>query len=134
MAHVNERHYVKLLQKQRALALGQDFLLGRVKSETASKLAGTGLELYARSLDKEAEFACDRLAVLQAARAGYDPFAYIAVLDRMGASEQSDQLALLFKTHPHPAERLDALENLIGSRWDKLGGPSPPQRWVGLGG
>jgi predicted Zn-dependent protease len=134
MAHVNERHYVRLLQQQRALALGQDFLLGRVKSETAGKLAGTGLELYARSLDKEAEFACDRLAVQQAAGAGYDPFAYVSVLDRMGASEQSDQLALLFKTHPHPAERLDALENLIGGRWDGLGGPPPPQRWVGPGG
>lgn len=132
MVHVNERHYVKLLQQQRALALGQEFLLGKVKSATVQQLAGGGLELYARSLDKDAEFACDRLGIQSAARAGYDPFAYLAVLDRMGADTHADQLALLFKTHPHPATRLDMLEQLIGSRWDGLGGKDVTGRWVKL--
>ncbi|NJC88442.1 MAG: peptidase [Desulfuromonas sp.] len=132
MVHINERHYVRLLQQQRALALGQEFLLGKVKSATAQQLAGSGLELYARSLDKDAEFACDRLGIQYAARVGYDPFAYLAVLDRIGADVHADQLALLFKTHPHPAERLDVLEQLIGSRWDNLGGKETTARWVGL--
>jgi len=130
MVHINERHYVKLLQQQRALALGQEFLLGQVKSATVQQLAGNGLELYARSLDKDAEFACDRLGIQYAARAGYDPFAYLSVLDQMGADTHTDQLALLFKTHPHPAERLDMLEQLIGTRWDGLGGKVTTGRWV----
>ena len=132
MVHVTERHYVKLLQQQRALALGQEYLLGRVKSASVQQLAGSGLELYARSLDKDAEFACDRLGIQAAARAGYDPFAYLAVLDRIGADTHADQLALLYQTHPHPASRLDALEQLIGSRWDSLGGVSATARWVAL--
>jgi len=132
MVHVNERHYVKLLQQQRILALGQEYLLGRVKSATAQQLAGSGLELYARSLDKDAEFACDRLGIQAAARAGYDPFAYLAVLDRIGADTHADQLELLYKTHPHPATRLDALEQLIGTRWDGLGGAAATARWVKL--
>jgi predicted Zn-dependent protease len=132
MVHVNERHYVKLLQQQRALALGQEFLLGQVKNVTIQQLAGSGVELYARSLDKDAEYTCDRLGIQYAARAGYDPFAYLAVLDRLGTGAQADQLALLFKTHPHPAARLDALAQLIGHRWDGLGGTVATKRWVKL--
>ncbi len=132
MVHVNERHYVKLLQQQRALALGQEFLLGRVKSATVQQLAGNGLELYARSLDKEAEFACDRLGIQATARAGYDPFAYLSILDRLGAGSHADQLALLYRTHPHPASRIDALAQLIGTRWDTLGGVVTTARWVPL--
>jgi predicted Zn-dependent protease len=132
IAHVNERHHVKLLQQTRLLQLGQSALLGKAKSDTVKNLAGNGLEVYARSLDKNAEFACDRLAITYAASAGYDPFAYIAVLDRIGASEDADQLALLYKTHPHPAERLNVLEGLLGNRWDALGKTVIPQRWVGI--
>jgi predicted Zn-dependent protease len=132
IAHVNERHHVKLLQQARLLQLGQSALLGKAKSDTVKNLAGNGLEVYARSLDKNAEFACDRLAITYAAKAGYDPFAYIAVLDRIGASEDADQLALLYKTHPHPGERLEVLENQMGDRWDALGNSVIPQRWVGL--
>lgn len=132
MVHINERHYVKLLQQQRILALGQEYLLGKVKNATVQQLAGGGVELYARSLDKDAEYACDRLGIQYAARAGYDPFAYLAVLDRIGAGTHTDQLALLFKTHPHPAARLDALEQLIGHRWDGLGGKVEVKRWVGI--
>jgi predicted Zn-dependent protease len=132
IAHVNERHHVKLLQQARLLQLGQSALLGKAKSDTVKNLAGNGLELYARSLDKNAEFASDRLAITSAAKAGYDPFAHIAVLDRIGASEDADQLALLYKTHPHPGERLTVLEEQMGSNWDALGGAGAPPRWVGL--
>ena len=106
--------------------------LGKVKSATVQQLAGSGVELYARSLDKEAEYACDRLGIQAVARAGYDPFAYLAVLDRIGTDTHADQLALLYKTHPHPASRLDALERLIGSHWDTLGGVNDTARWVAL--
>jgi predicted Zn-dependent protease len=132
VGHVNERHHVKLLQQARLLQLGQSALLGKAKSDTVKNLAGQGLEVYARSLDKNAEFACDRLAITYAAKAGYDPFAYIAVLDRIGASEDADQLALLYKTHPHPGERLAVLETQMGSNWDGLGQTGVPQRWVGI--
>lgn len=130
ITHVNLRHHVKLLQKTRLLAKGKD-LLAQGQSATVQELAGTGAELYARSLDKEAEFACDRIGIEYAARAGYEPFAYIDALDRIGASDRSDRLALLFKTHPHPADRIDALQQALGDRWDALGGVTP-QRWVKL--
>jgi len=131
IAHVNERHHIRLLQKTRLLEKGTNLVAARAGSETVKALAGNGAELYARSLDKDAEFACDRLGIEYAARAGYEPFAYIEALDRLGASDQSDQLALLYKTHPHPAERIDALYKAIGNRWDRLGGVVPT-RWVAV--
>ncbi len=132
IAHVNERHQVRLLQKSRALALGQEMLSRKVKKESVKAVAGTGVEVFARALDKEDEFACDRLGVLYAARAGYDPFAYIDLLDRLGVGSDNDRLALLFKTHPHPADRVEALAEGIGSRWDALPVRAAPKRLARL--
>lgn len=132
IAHVNERHHVRLLQKTRLLAQGQTLLAKKIKSDTVKDLSGKGAEVYARSLDKDAEFDCDRLGIEYAARAGYEPFAYIDALDRLGAGDQSDRLALLFKTHPHPADRVEALAQSIDNRWDNLAGGVTPKRWVSL--
>lgn len=131
IAHVNLRQHVKLLQKTRLLAMGQALLTAKAKNATVKELSGTGAEFYARSLDKDAEFACDRTGIKYAARAGYEPFAYIDALDRIGASDQSDRLSLLFKTHPHPADRIAALGKALGHQWHTLGGTTPA-RWVPL--
>jgi predicted Zn-dependent protease len=132
IAHVNERHHVRLLQQNRVLLLGQELLTRQVKSEPVQKVAGTGLELYTRALDKEDEFGGDRLALLYAARAGYDPYAYVALLDRLGVGGDSDRLSLLFKTHPHPSDRVEALAGAIGNRWDDLSAGKAPTRLVPL--
>lgn len=131
IAHVNLRHHVRLMQQERLIAKGRDFLLGKTKEEAIKALAGNGAEICARALDKNAEFECDRLGLEYAAHAGYDPFAYLDVLDRMGASNQADRLSLLFKTHPHPRDRLTALEKAIASSWTNVAG-IVPKRWVAL--
>lgn len=134
IAHVNSRHHVKVLQKQRLVAMGRDALLKKAQGSTVQALAGNGAEIFARSLDKNAEFEADRLGVVYAARAGYDPFALAAVLDRLNAGGgEDDRVALLYKTHPHPAERLKALDTAIGSRFDALpAGATLEQRLVKL--
>ena len=55
-----------------------------------------------------------------AAKAGYDAFGLAAVLDRMGADSTTDKFTLLYKTHPMPSERLNALDKAIGNRLDGL--------------
>jgi predicted Zn-dependent protease len=48
-----------------------------------------------------------------AARGGYDAYGLPAVLQTLQAMNAADSaLALMFKTHPTPAERLDALGTL----------------------
>ncbi|MFP5384368.1 MAG: M48 family metalloprotease [Gammaproteobacteria bacterium] len=133
IAHVTERHHVKLLQKQRAIAAGQDVLASKAGSDSVKALVGNGAEIFARSLDKASEYDADRIGVQYSARGGYDVFALPAVLDRMGADSSADKFTLLYKTHPLPAERLNALDTAIGNRLDKLApGATLEQRLVRL--
>ena len=52
-----------------------------------------------------------------AARAGYSPYGLIEVLHKLAARGSEDgPLALLFKTHPHPNERLSELAGALAPR------------------
>jgi len=82
-------------------------------AQKRDKLLSAGSELFARGLDKSDEMEADRLGVVIAARAGYDAYGLPAVLQTLQAMNPADSgLALMFKTHPAPAERLDALERM----------------------
>lgn len=118
IAHINARHHVRLMQKQRVIALGQEFLSKKAGDNTVKKLVGNGAEILSRSLDKEAEFEADRLGVYYATKAGYDTYGLPVVLDRLGGSAVTDQVTLLYKTHPLPAARLAALDVALGNKYD----------------
>lgn len=120
IGHVNARHHVRLMQKQRAVSMGQEFLVKKSGNDTVKKLVGNGAEILARSLDKASEFEADRLGVFYATRSGYDSFGLPAVLDRLQASGASDRFTLLYKTHPLPADRLTALDAAMTGRYDTL--------------
>jgi predicted Zn-dependent protease len=86
-------------------------------------LIGNGAEIMGRSLDKQAEFEADRMGVVLAARAGYDPFGLPAVLQDLTQFASDDgAVSLLFKTHPRPEDRLTQLAAAMGDRFDRLGG------------
>ena len=134
IAHVQEKHHLKVLQKQQLMNLGSEALSRKVKGqEVVQKLIGSGAEILARGLDKGAEFVADRVGVVLAARAGYDPFGLPAVLQDIGANTQdAGSVALLFKTHPHPDERLAALGEAMGTRLDDVQGRALSERLVKL--
>lgn len=126
IAHVTQHDHMKILQQSTLIStLGQ--AMGRQikgSDQVAQNLLGNGAEILARKLDKDAEFRADRWGMVYAARAGYDPWGLPLVLQKLAALPANDsRAALLFKTHPSPAERLDALSQAIGSRFDHLGGP-----------
>ena len=84
-------------------------------------LIGNGAEICARGLDKDAEFEADRIGVVLAARAGYDVYGLPEVLQEIGHVAKDDSsVALLFKTHPAPDERLLKLGDAIGNRLDNV--------------
>jgi predicted Zn-dependent protease len=122
VAHVVKKHHLKLLQKSQAIDVGSTLLKKQIGDEKIAKtLIGSGAEILARGLDKDAEFEADRMGVVLAARAGYEPFGLPAVLQEISAaSADSSSVALLFKTHPHPDERLARLGAAMGARFDKL--------------
>ena len=123
IAHVVKKHQLKVLQKQQLLNLGASKisdLFGK-KDKLAKKVVGTGAEISARGLDKDAEFEADRMGMVLAARAGYDAFSLAEVLQTMSQTSSSDgSVALLFKTHPHPDERLAKLSDAAGSKLDNV--------------
>jgi predicted Zn-dependent protease len=68
--------------------------------------------------------------VILAARAGYDPFGLPAVLqDIAHVAKDDSRIALLFKTHPHPDDRLAQLGEAIGDRLDGLKGETLETRF-----
>jgi len=114
IAHIVRQHHVKLLQQSAALSAGSQLAQRENRSALVNNLIGTGAEVFARGLDKGAEHEADAVGLVLAARAGYNPFGLLDVLHKLAARGAEDgSLALLFKTHPHPGERLDALGKLL---------------------
>jgi beta-barrel assembly-enhancing protease len=122
IAHVVKKHQLKVLQKQQLLNIGAgklSDLLGK-NDKLAKKALSSGAEISARSLDKDAEFEADRMGLVLAARAGYEAFGLPEVLQTIGHTSKNDSsVALLFKTHPSPDERLAKLGDSVGSSLDK---------------
>ena len=113
IGHVVKKHHLKAIQKGAMTALAGDALQMAVQNKNSAaneKLVSFGKEMYSRGLDKGDEFEADRLGVVLAARAGYDAYGLPAVLQTLQAMNAQDSgLALMFKTHPAPADRLDQL-------------------------
>ncbi len=135
IAHVVRRHHLNAIKKasDRALwadlggkgasMLSQGTSMGKYKdlSPALAKLATAGTELYVRGLDKGDEFEADRMGVVIAARAGYDPYGLPAVLQTLQALNPSTGgLALMFRTHPAFSERLDMLAQIMTGEFDRF--------------
>ena len=123
IGHVVKKHHLKVIQKQQLLNTGAGFLSEKLGKDNklVSKAIGSGAEISARSLDKGAEFEADRLGMSYAARAGYDAYGLTDVLQTLSQTSKSDSsVALLFKTHPLPEDRLVALGDAVGSKMDNV--------------
>ena len=131
IAHVTQKHHLKVLKKSSLIgALGQAASKeARDSDRIVQNLIGNGAEILARGLDKEAEFEADRVGMVYAARAGYNPWGLPTVLQDMASLPAKDErTSLLYKTHPHPADRLAQLGEAVGERLDHVGGKELPNR------
>lgn len=127
--HVLRKHHLAAVQKGARMDLAVLAAGEAVKSDARrdqlEKITGGFKELYSRGLDKDDEFEADRMGVVIAARAGYDPYGLPAVLQTLGAMNAQDgALAFMFKTHPAPATRLELLAPLL-AKLDAYGAQPP---------
>ncbi len=132
IAHVTRKHHLNALRKGAFVnLLGAGAAAGASGSrseELVNALVGPTKELYARGLDKDDEFDADRTGIVLAARAGYDPYGLPAALQNLARIKADDPyLALLFKTHPSPGDRLDRLGTAMGANFDGLTGQQQNQ-------
>lgn len=125
IGHVIKKHHLKILKKSKLIDMGGGLLKSQVgsgdpKGQAINKVIGSGAEIMARGLDKEAEYEADRIGVVLATRAGYDSYGLPVVLQEIGhVSADDSSVGLLFKTHPHPDVRLAELGDAMGDQFDQ---------------
>lgn len=134
IGHVIRKHHLKVLQQSQLIDIGSKLAAKEIGDNSAAqKLIGSGAEVAARSLDKGAEFEADRIAVVLATRAGYEAYAFPEVLQLIGHfAKDEGRVALLFKTHPHPDDRLATLGTAMGDRFDRIKGALVDKRFYRL--
>jgi Zn-dependent protease with chaperone function len=124
MSHVVQRDQYNVVRKQQTTKvftdIGREQLVSHVGGSgvggMASKavvnyVAKFGASLILTHFDKSVEYRSDEAAEVYLVRAGYNPLAIYAVLQKLaGVSPRSDRLTTLSKTHPSAEDRLDSLD------------------------
>ncbi|MBS0308263.1 MAG: M48 family metalloprotease [Proteobacteria bacterium] len=123
IGHVLKKHHLNAVRKGAGLAI-----LGEVVSAKAggnpqvNEFVKNGiLNVFGSGLSKSDEYEADRIGVVLAARAGYDPFGLPSALQMLeGQSGNDASFSLMFATHPTPASRLEELDKLMDAKFDAL--------------
>jgi len=125
IGHVMLQHHLKVLKQSQMVDVTSNLVSSQVggrglEGAALQQLLGKGAEAVARGLDKNAEFEADRVGVVLATRAGYSPYGLPLALQKIAERNPRDaSLALLFKTHPLPQERLEKLGDAMSDSFDR---------------
>lgn len=116
--HVVQRDHYEVIRKQELTTIGKDLAADQV--DAGGGLAGSiaqdyvekhGAAILLTGLDRSAEYRADEVGQIYLARAGMNPLALYAVLQKMAAmGTASTGLAQLYKTHPPLGDRLDRID------------------------
>jgi Zn-dependent protease with chaperone function len=119
IGHCVQRDHYNVIRKQELASTGKDLALSQVSAGNET-VAGSFARRYAEqygatvmltALDRDAEYRADESAEYYLARAGMNPLALYAVLQKMTAlGSQSAMLAQLVKTHPPLDARMDRID------------------------
>jgi predicted Zn-dependent protease len=130
IAHVVKRHQITAIQSAAKSGLltsiGKDFassaiartgggVVGQQLKQFGASVAADLLKdgFFLRPLDRSLETEADQMAVVIAARSGYDPYGLVAVLQMLAQTKGESDGASIFSTHPAPAERMADLERVM---------------------
>ena len=128
ITHVTAKHHLHAMRKSAQSGLLTQLVASQIKTNAvgnlvASQVLALGRNLYSRGLDQTDEFDSDRNGVALAARAGFDPFGLVAVLQQLRtATPDNPMFTLALSTHPPAQTRLDQLEQAMGQRLDGFAG------------
>lgn len=127
ITHVTARHHLIALNKAARTGLLTQVIGSQLKNDVggmvSSQLLALGRNIYSKGLDQDDELEADRTGVALAARAGFDPYGLVAVLQQLRTAAPDDALfALSLSTHPPAQLRLNQLELAMGTRLDAYAG------------
>lgn len=129
--HVVAKHHLAAMRKSAQTGLLTRAIASQLGNNAqgalSAQLLALGREVYSKGLDQGDEFDADRSGVALAARAGFDPYGLVAVLQQLRTAKPDNPVfTLALSTHPATQVRLDQLEAAMGQRLDALSGkPSP---------
>src|SRR6185436_7796862 len=117
IAHVVQKHQLQANQAgakgDLAASLGKEYAGSRIGRGgdafgLKSQLANAAVDLakngfFLKPLDRSLEYEADRMGVVLAARAGYDPYGFVAVLQMLALVKETDEGGIL-ATHPSAVE------------------------------
>ena len=135
VAHVMQKHQITAIQSARKsgflqdigqevaadrlarTSLGSNALTGAIANAAASEAIDFVKNgLFLRPLDKSLEYEADRIGALLLAKAGYDPYGLISVIQKLATLNPEDSAAsIVMSTHPSAADRLAQLESFAGT-------------------
>lgn len=141
ITHVVAKHHLQAIRKSAQTGLLTQVVASQLNNNLAgglsAQLISLGRDLYSKGLDQSDELESDRQGVALAARAGFDPYGLVAVLQQLRtATPDNPVFTLSLSTHPAPQTRLDQLELAMAQRLDAYAGkPSVtlPQRLAKMG-
>lgn len=125
IGHVTQKHHLAAVRSNNLMGAALDVgaFLGDAATggqasaqqrEFGQRVVNASKQLYARGLDKGDEYEADREALRVMTLAGYDPYAFVAVMQKLDARTGRDSsMALLLQTHPRPADRLEAMDGYL---------------------
>ncbi|MFW6146310.1 MAG: M48 family metalloprotease [Planctomycetota bacterium] len=123
VGHVADRHNVHGLQRQLGVELVAELAASAVGADAAqaarigTQIAGGMVNL---KYSREDEYLADRLGVRYMARAGYNPYGMVALLETLqreaGGGERA-AWAEMFRTHPLTSNRIQAARDLVRRRY-----------------
>ena len=126
IAHVVQKHQLQAIQAgargDLAASLGKEYAGSRIRggggeAYLKSQLANAAVDLakngfFLKPLDRSLEYEADRMGVVLAARAGYDPYGFVAVLQMLAQVKETDEGGIL-ATHPSAVDRIAELEKVV---------------------
>jgi len=123
IAHVTERDHLEALKTQLALGVVQDLLQSEgvegIDDATLDQLVLAGVSLYGIGLARDDELNADRIGIVLAARAGYDPWALLITLTLLEAlNPAAPAMSLHSSTHPPPQVRRALVQNQLDNQFD----------------
>lgn len=138
ISHVVLKHHLNALQKAARMDLASQAAQVGMQSkgynsdldkQLMDKVSSATRTLYSKGLDKDDELDADRMGVVLAARAGYDPYGLLAVLQTLEAVDpHSSSMQLLMATHPAPADRIAALSaSMDANKFGRFGDQAEAQ-------
>lgn len=129
ITHVTAKHHLQAIRQSAMAGVGTQLLASQIRTgNVAGQLVKDQLlslfrTVYTKGLSQSDEFEADRSGVAMAAKAGFDPYGLVSVLQQLRTvTPDNPMFTLTISTHPAAQARLDYLEQSMGRQLDGLGG------------